>query len=42
MYRQISDPYTEEEYQRLWVSDEDSDNDFDGFAEMDDDDARCG
>ena len=41
LYRQIPNPYTEEEYQCLWASDEDSgDNDFGGFDDVDD--ARCG
>ena len=42
MYRQIPDPYTEEEYQRLWASDDNSDDEFAGFEEMDVVDARCG
>ena len=41
LYRQIPNPFTEEEYQRLWASDEDSgDSDFGGFDDVDD--ARCG
>ena len=41
LYRQIPNPYTEEEYQRLWASDEDNgDSDFGGFDDVDD--ARCG
>ena len=41
LYRQIPNPYREEEYQRLWASDEDSgDSDFGGFDDVDD--ARCG
>ena len=42
MYRQIPDLYTEEEYQRLWASDDNSDDEFAGFEEMDVVDARCG
>ena len=41
-YRQIPQPYMDEEYQRMWMSDEESDTEFDGFSQMDVDDERCG
>ena len=41
-YRQIPQPYMDEEYQRMWTSDEESDTEFDGFSQMDVDDERCG
>ena len=40
MYHQIPQPYNDEEYQRMWIS-EDSDQEFDGFSPVDVDDERC-
>ena len=34
MYRQISQPYMDEEYQHMWMLDEESDTEFDGFSNM--------
>ena len=42
MYHQIPQPYTDDEYHRMWTSDEESDTEFDGFPQMDFDDERCG
>ena len=42
MYHQIPQSHTDEEYQRIWTSDEESDTEFDGFSKMDMDDERYG
>lgn len=32
MYRQIPQPYTDDKYQRMWMSDDETDQEFDGLS----------